>query len=112
MKKSSFATSTADSLAPTKKYLHNQVFYKEGLELKAEEKCGACVKQIGNLLENIRLVNPCKIMHAADETGGATPIGSKTQMINNVIIFLAYAPVGSNANAFRMKKKPIGSKKG
>ncbi len=79
LKKSSFAMSTAASLAPTEEYLHNQVFYKAGLELKGEDTYGVYVKQMWNLLENIRLVDPCAIMHAADGTGGAKPIGSKKQ---------------------------------
>ncbi len=62
------------------------------------------VKQIGNLLENIQLVNPMAIMHTADETGGAKPLGSKAKMSTNITIFLSYAPVGSNANAFKPKK--------
>jgi hypothetical protein len=67
LKKSSFATSTSASLAPTKEYLHSQVFYEAGLMLKRYDKNGAYVKQIGNLLENIQLVDPCAIMHAANE---------------------------------------------
>jgi hypothetical protein len=43
-------------------------------------------------------------MHAANETGGAKPIGSNTKMSNNMTIFLAYGPVGINANAFKPKK--------
>ncbi len=74
------------------------------MELKGEDKYGACVKQIGNLLENIQLVDPCTIMHAAEGTVGAKPIGSKTNMSNNMAIFLAHALVESNANAFKPKK--------
>jgi hypothetical protein len=62
------------------------------------------VKQIGNLLENIHLVDPCAIMHAADEMGGAKPLSSKTEMSTNMTAFLACALVGSNANAFKPKK--------
>jgi hypothetical protein len=60
-----------------KEYLHNIVFYKAGLELKGEDKYGVYVKQIKNLLENIQLVDPCAIMHAGDETGGAKPLAQK-----------------------------------
>jgi hypothetical protein len=87
-----------------KEYRYKHVFYKAGLELKGEDKYGTYVKRIGNLLENIQLVDPMAIMHAADETGGAKPLGSKTKMSTNKTVFLAYAPVGSNANAFKPKK--------
>ncbi len=80
------------------------MFYKAGLELKGEDKYGTYLKQINNLLENIQLADPCTIMQAADETGGAKPINLKTKMSNNITIFLAYALVGSNANAFKPKK--------
>jgi hypothetical protein len=91
LKKSSFATSTVASSTPAKEYLHDSVFYEAGLELKGEDKYGAHMKQNGNLLENIQLVGPCTIMHAADETGGAKPLDSKTGMSNNMSIFLAYS---------------------
>jgi hypothetical protein len=80
------------------------VFYKAGLELKGEDKYGAYVKQIGNLLDNIQLVDPIAIMHAADKRGGAKPLGSKTKMSTNMTVFLAHAPVGSNANAFKPRR--------
>jgi hypothetical protein len=32
------------------------------------------------------------------------PLGSKAEMNNNMTIFLAYSPVGNNANAFKPKK--------
>jgi hypothetical protein len=81
------------------------MFYNAGLELKGEDKYGACMKQVGNLLDNIRLVDPCAILHATDETGGAKPLGSKTKIsTNNMTIFLVYAPVWSNANGFKPKK--------
>jgi hypothetical protein len=54
------------------------------MELKGEDKYGTYVKQIGTLLENIQLVNHCAIMHAADETRGAKPLGSKTEMSTNM----------------------------
>jgi hypothetical protein len=80
------------------------VFYKEGLERKGEDKYGTYVKQIGNFLENIQLVDLMAIMHVSDETGGAKPLGSKTKMSTNMTVFLAYTLVGSNANAFKPKK--------
>jgi hypothetical protein len=57
---------TLRPLAPAYKY--EQVFYEAGLELKGEDKYGAYVKQIGSLLENIHLVDPSAILHAAVET--------------------------------------------
>jgi hypothetical protein len=62
------------------------------------------VKQIGNLLKNIQLVDPTAIMHAAVESENSKPLGSKAEMNTNMTIFLAYAPVGNNANAFKPKK--------
>jgi hypothetical protein len=47
------------------------------LELKGEDKYGAYVKQIGNLLDNIQLVDPTAIMHAAVETDASKPIKKK-----------------------------------
>jgi hypothetical protein len=92
-------TSTAPA-APTSppaiKYKYAQVFYKAGLELKEEDKYGAYVKQIGNLLDNIQLVDPTAIMHAAVKTDASKPIGKKEEMSANMTIFLTYAPVGKN----------------
>ncbi len=62
------------------------------------------VKQIGNLLENIQLVDPTAIMHAAVETDNSKPISKKEEMNANMTIFLAYAPVGKDRNAFKQKK--------
>jgi hypothetical protein len=104
LKNSTFATSTPNAPTSTKEYNHKHVFYGAGLELKGEDKYGTYVKQIGNLLKNIQLVDPLAIMHAADKTGGAKPLGSKTKMNTNMTVFLAYAPVGSNASAFKPKK--------
>jgi hypothetical protein len=87
-----------------KEYRYKRVFYEAGLELKGEDKYGTYVKQIGNHLENIQFVDPMAIMHAADKAGGAKPLGSKTKMSTNMTVFLAYAPMGSNANAFKPKK--------
>ena len=41
----------------------------------------------------IQLVDPLAIMHAVDESGGAKPLGSKSEMSTNMTVFLAYAPV-------------------
>ncbi len=101
LKNRTFAMSTPNASTSAKEHNHKRVFYEAGLELKGEDKYGAYVKQIGNLLENIQLVNPLAIMHAADEMGGAKPLGSKTKMSTNMTVFLAYAPVGSNASAFK-----------
>jgi hypothetical protein len=104
LKNSTFAMSTPNASTSAKEYNHKCMFYEAGLELKGEDKYGAYVKKIGYLLENIQLVNPLAIMHAADETGGAKPLGSKSEMSTNMTVFLAYAPVGSNASAFKPKR--------
>jgi hypothetical protein len=44
------------------------------------------------------------IMHAAVKTDASKPIGKKEEMSANRTIFLAYAPVGKNQNAFKPKK--------
>ncbi len=62
------------------------------------------VKQIGNLLDNIQLVDPTAIMHAAVETDNSKPINKKEEMNANMTIFLAYAPVDKDRNAFKPKK--------
>ncbi len=80
------------------------MFYKAGLELKGEDKYSAYVKHIRNLPENIQLVNPLAIMHAVDESGGAKPLGSKSEMSTSMTVFLAYTPVGCNVKAFQPKK--------
>jgi hypothetical protein len=89
---------------PAPAYKYEQVFYKAGLELKGEDKYGAYVKQIGSLLENIQLVDPSAILHAAVKTDSTKPIRKKEELSNNMTIFLAYAPVGKNQNAFKPKK--------
>jgi len=70
LKKSSFAfaTKAVATTFSTKDYKFERVFYEAGLELK-EDKYSAYVKHIGNLLENIQLVDPLAIMHAVDESG-------------------------------------------
>ena len=104
LKKSSFATQPVAATSSVKDYKFERVFYEAGLELKGEDKYNAYVKHIGNLLENIQLVDPLAIMHAVDESGGAKPLGSKSEMSTNMTVFLAYAPVGRNAKAFQPKK--------
>jgi hypothetical protein len=74
------------------------------LELKGEDKYGAYVKQIVNLLENIQLVDPTGIMHAAVKTDDLKPIGKKEEMDPSMTIFLAYALVGKDRNAFKQKR--------
>jgi hypothetical protein len=80
------------------------VFYKTGLELKGEDKYGAYVKQIGSLLKKFQLVDPSAILHATVETEATKPIEKKDKLSNNMTIFLAYALVGKNQNAFKPKK--------
>ncbi len=89
---------------PAPAYKYERVFYEAGLELKGENKYGAYVKQIGSLLENIQLVDPSAILHAAVETDSTKPIGKKEELSNNMTIFLVYPPVGKNQNAFKQKK--------
>jgi hypothetical protein len=72
--------------------------------LKGDDKYAAYVKQIGLLFENIQLVNPMAIMHASVESETAKPLGSKSEMNNNMTIFLGYAPVRGNSNVFKPKK--------
>ncbi len=47
------------------------MFYEAGMELKGEDKHSVYVKRIGNLLENIQLVDPTAIMHATVESGNS-----------------------------------------
>jgi hypothetical protein len=97
-------TQAMAATSSAKDYKFERVFYEAGLELKGKDKYSAYVKHIGNLLENIQLVNSLAIMHAVDELGGAKPLGSKSEMSTNMTVFLAYAPVGRNAKAFQPKK--------
>ncbi len=101
LKKSSFGTPAVVATPSAKEYKFERVFYEAGLELKGDDKYGAYVLHIGNLLANIQPVDPLAIMHAVDESGGAKPLGSKTEMSNNMTVFLAYEPVGRNAKAFQ-----------
>jgi hypothetical protein len=100
-KKSSLGTPAVVATPSAKEYKFERVFYKAGLELKGDDKYGAYVSNIGNLVANIQLVDPLAIMHAVDESGGAKPLGSKTEMSNNMTVFLAYAPVERNTKAFQ-----------
>ena len=104
LKMSSFATQAVAGTSSTKDYKFERVFYEAGLELKGEDKYSAYVKHIGNLLENIQLVDPLAIMHAIDESGGTKPLGSKSEMSTDMMVFLAYALVRRNAKAFQPKK--------
>ena len=69
---SSFATPAVAATSSAKDYNFERVFYKAGLELKGNDKYSVYVKHIGHLLENIQLVDPLAIMHAVDESGGAS----------------------------------------
>ncbi len=104
LKKSSFATQAVAATSSAKDYKFEQVFYEAGPKLKGEDKYSAYVKHIGNLLENIQLVDPFAIMHAVDESGGTKPLGFKSEMSTNMTVFLEYVPVGRNAKAFQPKK--------
>jgi hypothetical protein len=70
----------------------------------AQGEYGAYVKQIGSLLKNIQLVDPSAILHAPVKSDTTKPIGKKEELSNNMTIFLTYAPVGKNQNAFKLKK--------
>ncbi len=84
-----------------KEYKFERVFYEAELELKGDDKYSAYVSHIGNLLANIQLVDALAIMHAVDKSRGAKPLGSKTEISNNMTVFLAYALVGRNTKAFQ-----------
>jgi hypothetical protein len=104
LKQGSVAVPLPTLRPPAPAYKYERVFYEVGLELKGEDKYGAYVKQIGSLLENIQLVDPSAILHAAVESDATKPIGKKEELSNNMTIFLAYAPIGKNQNAFKPKK--------
>jgi hypothetical protein len=104
LKTSSFAKLTLTAKPSAKEYNFERVFYEAGLELKGDNKYSAYVKHIGTLFKNIQLVDPLAIMHAVNESGGAKPLGSKTEMSANMTVFLAHAPVGHNAKAFQPKR--------
>ncbi len=107
LKQGSFATAAAPTATPqasAKVFEHKRVYYEAGLELKGDDKYAAYVKQIGLLFENIQLVDPMAIMHASIKSETAKPLGSKSEMSNNMTIFPGYAPVGSNSNVFKPRK--------
>ncbi len=104
LKTSSFTKPTLTAKPSAKEFNFERVFYEAGLELKGDDKYSACVKHIGTLFKNIQLVDPLAIMHAVDESGGAKPLGSKTEMSANMTVFLAYLPVGRNTKAFQPKR--------
>ena len=107
LKHGRFATVTAPittrQVSP-KVFAHERVYYEAGFELKVKDRHAAYVKQIGLLFENIQLVDSTAIMHASVESANAKPLGSKSEMSNNMTIFLGYAPVGRNSNIFKPKK--------
>ncbi len=114
LKQGRFATVVAPTAAPpasSKVFVHKQVYYEAGLELKGKDKYAAYVKQIGLLFENIQLVDPTAIMHGSVESETAKLLGSKFEMSINMTIFLGYTPVGGNSNVFKPKKN-INKKKG
>jgi hypothetical protein len=104
LKQGSVAVPPTTPRPPDQAYKYKRMFYEAGLELKGEDKYGAYVKQIGNLLENIQLVDPTAILHAAVKSDDTKLIGKKEELRENMTIFLAYAPVGKNQNAFKPKK--------
>ncbi len=114
LKQGRFATAAAPTAAPTastKVFDYKHVYYKAVLELKGDNKYAAYVKQISLLFKNIQLVDPTAIMHASVESETAKPLGSKSEMSNNMTIFLGYAPIGGNSSVFKPKKN-VNKKKG
>ncbi len=87
LKISSFAKPTLTAKPSAKEYNFERVFYEAGLKLKGDDKYSAYVKHIGTLFKNIQLVDPLAIMHTVDESGGAKPLGSKTEMSANMNVF-------------------------
>ena len=107
LKQGRFATAAAPTATPqasAKVFEHKRVYYEAGLELKGDDKYAAYVKQIVLLFENIQLVDPTAIVHASIESETAKPLGSKSEMSNNMTIFLGYAPVGGNSDVFKPRK--------
>ncbi len=114
LKQDRFATAAAPTAAPTastKVFDYKCVYYEAGLELKGDNKYSAYVKQIGLLFKNIQLVNPTAIMHTSNKPETAKLLGSKSEMSNNMKIFLSYAPVGGNSSIFKPNKN-VNKKKG
>jgi hypothetical protein len=107
LKQGRFATAAAPTVTPQasgKVFDHERDYYEAGLKLKGDDKYAAYVKQIGQLFENIKFVDPMPVMHASIESETAKPLGSKSGMSNNMTIFLGYAPVGVNSNVFKPRK--------
>ena len=107
LKQCRFATAAAPTAAPpasSKVYNHKHVYYEASLKLKGDDKYAAYVKQIGLMFENIQLVNPTAIMHTSVKSETAKLLGSKSEMSNNMTIFLGYAPVGGNSIVFKPRK--------
>jgi hypothetical protein len=105
------AAPTAAPAAPTKVFDYERVYYEAGLELKGDNKYATYVKQKGLLFKNIQLVDPTAIMHASIESETTKLLGSKSEMSDNMTIFLGYAPFGGNSSIFKPKKN-INKKKG
>ncbi len=107
LKKGRFATTSASkaaSVASSKVFNYKRVYYEARLELKGDDRYAAYFKQIGLLFKNIQLVNPTAIMHAFVELETAKPLGSKSEMNNNMAIFLSYALFGSNFNVLNPRR--------
>jgi hypothetical protein len=53
------------------------------------------------------MVNPTAIMHTSGKSDTAKLLGSKSEMKDNMTLFLGYAPNGGISNVFKPKKKNI-----
>jgi hypothetical protein len=73
--------------------------------LKGDNKYAAYVKQIGLLFKNIQMVDPTAVMHASVKSEMAKPLGPKSEISNNMTIFLGYAPIGGNPRRMSIKRK-------
>ena len=96
----------------TKDYKFEWVFYEAGLELKGDDKYGAYVLHIGNLLENIQLVDPLAIMHAVGESWGAKPLSSKLEMSTNMTVYWRMSRWGATQRLSNQKRITIGQRAG
>ncbi len=72
--------------------------------MKGKDKYATYVRQIGLLFKNIQLVNPMAITQVSVESDTTKPLWSKSEMNDNMTIFLGCALVGSNSNVFKPKK--------
>jgi hypothetical protein len=72
--------------------------------LKGDNKYATYVKQIGLLFKNIQLVDPTAIMHTSIELETARLLGSKSEMSDNMTVFLGFIPVGGNSSMFKPEK--------